>query len=85
MKPTLIALCPHLFDEPSFQETLEPPPVVAVDEDVPGPSGICFRRVGLVHTPDLVAPDRAAFPVDAAVGGKDRVLGIWCHAEEAVQ
>jgi len=75
----------HLFDEPSFHEALEPPPVVAVDEDVPGPTGIGPCRVGLVHTPDLVAPDRAAFPVDAPVGGKDGALGIRCHTEEAVE
>lgn len=80
-----IGVVAHLFDKPSFQEALEPPTVVAVDQDVPGPSGVGLRRVGLVHAPDLVAPDRSAFPVDAPVGRKDRMLGIRCHPEEDVE
>ena len=80
-----IGVVADLFDEPSFQEALEPPTVVAVNENLAGPSGVGLGYFGLVHSPDLVAPHRSTFPVDASVGGKDRVLGIRCCAEEAVQ
>ena len=80
-----IGVVADLLDEPPFFETLEPPTVVAVDEDLAGPSGVGPGRIDLVHAPDLVAPHRSAFAVDAPVGGKDGVLGIRCHAEEAVE
>ena len=80
-----IGVVADLLDEPPFFETLEPPTVVAVDEDLAGPSGVGPGRIDLVHAPDLVAPHRSAFAVDAPVGGEDGALGIRYRAEEAVQ
>ncbi len=74
-----------LFDKPPVVEALEAPTVIAVDQDLTGPSGVRFRRVGLVHAPHLVAPNGPPLAVDAAMRRKNGMLCIGCHLEQAVE
>lgn len=75
---------PHLFDQPPFLEALEAPTVIAVDQDLAGPSRERHRAVAKAHSAHLMGPHWAAVIVDSAVGWVDRLPGVRRHLEQAV-